>query len=187
MSPRSPLSDHRRPSDILRNLPSAFSSQPSPSPATSSWTRFTHARVMSREPESRMANTTADHPSAVRPKPLSPRIPSLLQRQPSQQELEAAQHLVEHSKGAQHAAHPHEAGFSSHATTHDTPQVARQQGSGVLHSADDAAQQDSRRASPAPSSVSAAASSRQSPMMTSLPPGGQQCRYESILTEIVSR
>ncbi|KAK4494084.1 hypothetical protein PRZ48_014382 [Zasmidium cellare] len=121
-----------------------------------------------------MANSGADHPSAVRPKPLSPRIPSLLQRQPSQQELEIAQHLVEHSKGPQASSHPHDVTNSSHAT-HDTPHVARQQGSGVLHGVDDASQRDPR-ASPAPSSISAAASSRTSPMTTtSLPPGGQQC------------
>lgn len=186
MSPRFSFIRSSGPSDILRNSPSVFSSQPPPSPATSSWTRLTHLRAMSREPESRMANTTADHPSAVRPKPLSPRIPSLLQRQPSQQELEAAQHLVEHSKGAQHAAHPQEATISSHAT-HDSPQVARHQGSGVLHGTDDVARQGSRRASPAPSSASAVADSRQSPMMTSLPPGGQQCRYDCTFLEIVPR
>ncbi|SMY27953.1 unnamed protein product [Zymoseptoria tritici ST99CH_1A5] len=52
-----------------------------------------------------MAHGTVDANRMGGMRPLSPRIPALLQRQPSQQELDVARHLVEHSQSTHHSVY----------------------------------------------------------------------------------
>lgn len=120
-----------------------------------------------------MASASAEQP---RMRPLSPRIPALLQRQPSQQELEVARQLVEHSQSAYPQYDPQLPGDSSR-----TMQQTSEQLGAALQGRDNGMngnmqQQQQPQPSPGPSAAGSTSSSRRSPA-TGLPPGGQMCRY----------
>lgn len=129
-----------------------------------------------------MANTTN---SEYQPQPqarqaaISPKISSLLQREPSQQELEVARHLVEHSQSVQPTPPSQESHYPRDAML-SIQQMTEQQGAASpvrAHYDSNGSARAYPQPSPAPSAVSAATTNaRRSPTVSNVP-AGQQCRY----------
>lgn len=122
-----------------------------------------------------MANASAS-PAPPRPKGLSPRMANLLHREPSQQELEAARQLVEHSQSVTMQApaqDPQSSQTASNQNQTSTPfqhgyreaseYPSSTQGSPVVSLASAPIMQPSRTSPSAMSNMST--------------PGGQMCRY----------
>lgn len=120
-------------------------------------------------------------PSAANTKPFSPRMANLLHREPSQQELEAARQLVEHSQAHVPAAqemqpshtspiqHQHQHSKSFSRDYRDANEYAQTvQGSSAVPLASAPIMQPSRTSPSAMNSMTT--------------PGGQMCRYVFIAT-----
>ncbi|CAK4030409.1 GATA factor SREP [Lecanosticta acicola] len=124
-----------------------------------------------------MANSSAEYHPPARKTAISPSISSLLQREPSQQELEVARHLVEHSQSAQPPPPPPQEPQTSRDAMLSIQQMTDQQSAASSY-------QDYRESngsprphaqSPAPSTVPiSTTNARRSPTVSNVP-AGQQC------------
>jgi hypothetical protein len=113
----------------------------------------------------------ADRPAMMRP--VSPRISSLLHREPSQQELDVARHLVEHSQSAHHAV------YDPQLSVDTQPNASRTTDQNRLpaHTSDyNPNATPTQQPSPGPSNSGSVSSMRRSPT-ASAAPAGQMCRY----------
>lgn len=130
-----------------------------------------------------MATSNADSDTAsatTTSRSFSPRIPTLLQREPSQQDLEVARHLVDYSAQSSMSAPQQQQPRSSDAIG-EMQQTHPQHDSRPYEQNYPGVSPDSQQyqaTSPAMSSISGPASvSRASPNMTNSLPAGQICRY----------
>ncbi|KAI7486437.1 hypothetical protein KC351_g3342 [Hortaea werneckii] len=115
----------------------------------------------------------------------SPQHPAHIQRAPSQQELEIAQHLIDHSQGSQTAQHPYKSPYQDSerpvgpygwAHAPDAAAEGARAGPSDPQTMHEMPQQQSQYpfpSSPAPSQGSATAQRRSQPVTN--PPGGQMC------------
>ncbi|KAI7214547.1 hypothetical protein KC333_g5944 [Hortaea werneckii] len=115
----------------------------------------------------------------------SPQHPAHIQRAPSQQELEIAQHLIEHSQGSQTAQHAYKCPYQDSerpvgpygwAQAPDAASDGSRAGPSEPQTMHDIPQQQPQYqfpSSPAPSQGSASAQRRSQPVTN--PPGGQMC------------
>jgi GATA-binding protein, other eukaryote len=108
----------------------------------------------------------------------SPTFPTQLHREPSQQELEAAQHLIEHSQGV-----PVQPSRESWAVAENGDEAyvdgePREDGSDVHHDLSDV--QAFAQSYPDPQMMQTTLT-QQRPPPPSMTPGGQMCRFVTIL------
>ena len=115
----------------------------------------------------------------------SPQHPAHIQRAPSQQELEIAQHLIEHSQGSQTAQHAYKSPYQDSERPvgpygwAQAPEAASDGGRAgpsepqAMHEMPQQQSQYHFPSSPAPSQGSASAQRRSQPVTN--PPGGQMC------------
>lgn len=124
------------------------------------------------------APTNEETQVATRPR-LSPSLPTQLNREPSQQELEVARHLIEHSQGVSGA----QQGREQFPVAASTEQMGHGEGepreNGVHHDLGDVQAFTAQRyPSPSQAGQGAGMQPQQQRMVASgTVPGGQMCRY----------
>lgn len=107
-------------------------------------------------------------------RPLSPRIPALLQRQPSQQELDVARHLVEHSQSTHHSVYDPQ--LSVEPSQNASRMMDQSYASTAPSSEYNMSVTPAPQPSPGPSTSGSVSSTRRSPTAGAAP-AGQMCRY----------
>lgn len=127
------------------------------------------------------AATNEEAQVATRPR-MSPSLPTQLNREPSQQELEVAQHLIEHSQGVS-ATQPGRDAYPAASSVEQAgpgESERRENGASDVHHDLRDVQAFTAQRYPSPSQSGQGASMPQQPRMvpSGTVPGGQMCRYD---------